>query len=96
MNSLINAILVRKDVALANDGRLLKKLFFGLLILTLAFQPGEFGNIIRQSMTDAYLQVSVFVGFTLFIFVADKTILLIVQINSGFIQFSIYVGKPYN
>ena len=69
MNSLINAILVRKDVALANDGRLLKKLFFGLLILTLAFQPGEFGNIIRQSMTDAYLQVSVFVGFTLFIFI---------------------------
>ena len=69
MNSFINAILIRKDVALANDGRLLKKLFFGLFILALAFQPGEFGHIIRQSMTDAYLQVSVFVGFTLFIFI---------------------------
>ena len=69
MNSFINAILIRKDVALANDGRLLKKLFFGLFILALAFQPGEFGHIIRQSMNDAYLQVSVFVGFTLFIFI---------------------------
>jgi len=69
MNTLINAILVQKDVVLANDARLLKKSFFGFLILVLAFQPGEFGNIIRQSMTDAYLQVSVFVGFTLFIFI---------------------------
>ena len=39
------------------------------LILTLAFQTGEFGIIIRQSMIDAYLQVSVFVGFTLFVFI---------------------------
>jgi hypothetical protein len=39
MNSLINAILIRKDVALANDGRLLKKLFLSFLILALAFQP---------------------------------------------------------
>ncbi len=69
MNALINAIKHRKDKALANDARLLKKSFFGLLILALAFQPGEFGNIIRQSMTDAYLQVSVFVGFTLFVFI---------------------------
>ena len=37
MNALINAILVKKDVALANDGRLLKKLFFGILILAFAF-----------------------------------------------------------
>ena len=69
MNALINAFKYKKNVALANDGRLLKKSFFGLLILTLAFQPGDFGNIIRSSMTDAYLQVSVFVGFTLFIFI---------------------------
>ena len=48
---------------------LLKKAFFGLLILTLSFQTGNFGEIIRQAMTDAYLQVSVFVGFTLFIFI---------------------------
>ena len=33
------------------------------------FRSGEFGEMIRSSMTDAYLQVSVFVGFTLFIFI---------------------------
>ena len=69
MNALLTALKQRKKVVLANDGRLLKKSFFGLLILTLAFQSGEFGEIIRSSMTDAYLQVSVFVGFTLFIFI---------------------------
>ncbi len=69
MNALFSAIKNKSNLALANDGRLLKKLFFGLIILACAFQPGEFGNIIRQSMTDAYLQVSVFVGFTLFIFI---------------------------
>ena len=69
MNALLTVLKQRKKVVLANDGRLLKKSFFGLLILTLAFQSGEFGEIIRRSMTDAYLQVSVFVGFTLFIFI---------------------------
>ena len=69
MNALFNAIKDRGNIALANDGRLLKKSFFGLIILACAFQPGEFGIIIRESMTDAYLQVSVFVGFTLFIFI---------------------------
>ena len=69
MNALLTVLKQRKTVVLANDGRLLKKSFFGLLILTLAFQSGEFGEIIRSSMTDAYLQVSVFVGFTLFIFI---------------------------
>ena len=69
MNALLTALKQRKKVVLANDGRLLKKSFFGLLILTLAFQSGELGEIIRSSMTDAYLQVSVFVGFTLFIFI---------------------------
>jgi hypothetical protein len=69
MNALINALNKRKKVVLANDGRLLKKSFLGLLILSLAFQSGKFGDIIRSSMTDAYLQVSVFVGFTLFIFI---------------------------
>tara|TARA_Y100000741_G_scaffold302509_1_gene244170 strand:- start:210 stop:1376 length:1167 start_codon:yes stop_codon:yes gene_type:complete len=69
MNALFNAINDKKDLALANDGRLLKKSFFGLIILACAFQPGEFGEIIRKSMTDAYLQVSVFVGFTLFVFI---------------------------
>jgi hypothetical protein len=69
MNSLINALNNRKKVAFANDGRLLKKSFLGIFILALAFQSGEFGEIIRSSMTDSYLQVSVFVGFTLFIFI---------------------------
>ena len=69
MNALLTVLKQRKKVVLANDARLLKKSFFGLLILTLAFQSGEFGEIIRRSMTDAYLQVSVFVGFTLFIFI---------------------------
>ena len=69
MNALINVIKNRKNDALANDGRLLKKSFLGFLILALAFQTGDFGDIIRNSITDAYLQVSVFVGFTLFIFI---------------------------
>ena len=74
MNAIINVIKDRKNDVLANDGRLLKKSFLGLLILALAFQSGEFGNIIRNSMTDAYLQVSVFVGFTLFIFIGLDTL----------------------
>ena len=69
MNALFNAIKYKKNVVLANDGRLLKKSFLGFFILALAFQSGEFGETIRSSMTDAYLQVSVFVGFTLFIFI---------------------------
>ena len=69
MNALINIIKDRKKIVLANDARLLKKSFFGLFILALAFQSGQFGEVIRSSMTDAYLQVSVFVGFTLFIFI---------------------------
>tara|TARA_B100001939_G_C16895989_1_gene597617 strand:+ start:52 stop:1203 length:1152 start_codon:yes stop_codon:yes gene_type:complete len=69
MNALINAINSKKKLIFANEGRLLKKSFFGLLILALAFQGGDFGNIIRSSMIDAYVQVSVFVGFTLFVFI---------------------------
>ena len=69
MNALISAIKDRKKIMFENEGRLLKKSFFGLLILTLAFQTGSFGEIVRQSMVDAYLQVSVFVGFTLIVFI---------------------------
>ncbi len=69
MNAIINTFKNKRDVAFANDGRLLKKSFFGLIILACALQSGDFGSIIRQSITDAYLQVSVFVGFTLFIFI---------------------------
>jgi len=69
MNALINALNEKTKIILENDGRLLKKSFFGLLLLTLVFQGGEFGEIIRTSMVDAYIQVSVFVGFTLFVFI---------------------------
>ena len=69
MNALISAIKDKQKIMFANEGRLLKKSFFGLIILALAFQTGEFGNIIRESMVDAYLAVSVFVGFTLMAFI---------------------------
>ena len=69
MNAIINAISNQKKLIFANEGRLLKKSFLGLFILVLAFQSGEFGSIIRNSMIDAYIQVSVFVGFTLFVFI---------------------------
>ena len=69
MNALINAISNQKKIIFANEARLLKKSFFGLLILALAFQGGEFGDIIRNSIIDAYVQVSVFVAFTLFVFI---------------------------
>ena len=69
MNAIINALSNKKKIIFANEGRLLKKSFFGLIILSLAFQGGEFGNTIRSSMIDAYVQVSVFVGFTLFVFI---------------------------
>jgi hypothetical protein len=69
MNALISAIKDKQKIMFANEGRLLKKSFFGLLILTLAFQTGNFGSVIRQSMVDAYLAVSVFVGFTLVVFI---------------------------
>ena len=69
MNALISAIKDKQKIMFANEGRLLKKSFFGLIILALAFQTGEFGNIIRGSMVDAYLAVSVFVGFTLMVFI---------------------------
>ena len=69
MNAIFNAINNKKKIIFANEGRLLKKSFFGLLILALAFQGGELGNTVRNSMTEAYIQVSVFVGFTLFVFI---------------------------
>ena len=69
MNALINAINEKTKIILENDGRLLKKSFFGLLLLSLVFQGGEFGEVIRSSIIDAYIQVSVFVVFTLFVFI---------------------------
>ena len=69
MNTLISAIIDKKKLILQNEGRLLKKSFFGLFILSLAFQSDAFGQVVRKAMIDAYLQVSVFVGFTLIVFI---------------------------
>ena len=55
MNALISAFKDKQKIMFANEGRLLKKSFFGILILALAFQTGEFGDVVRQSMVDAYL-----------------------------------------
>ena len=68
MNALLAVIRNKKAIFVANDGRLLKKCLLGFLILSLAFQSTELGSIVRSVLVDAYLQVSVFVGFTLFIF----------------------------
>ena len=68
MNALIAVLKNKKTILVANEGRLLKKCFLGFLILALAFQSNNLGEIVRSSLIDAYLQVSVFVGFTLFIF----------------------------
>jgi hypothetical protein len=69
MNAFIAAVIEKKTILTANEGRLLKKSFLGFAILIMAFQVNDFGDIVRQALVDAYLQVSVFVGFTLFIFI---------------------------
>ena len=69
MNAFIAAVINKKTILTANDGRLLKKCFLGFTILLAAFQANSFGEVVRQALVDAYLQVSVFVGFTLFIFI---------------------------
>ena len=68
MNAFIAAVIEKKTILTANEGRLLKKSFLGFAILIMAFQVNDFGDVVRQALIDAYLQVSVFVGFTLFIF----------------------------
>ena len=69
MNAFIAAVLEKKTILVANEARLLKKSFLGLVILVMAFQTNSFGEMVRSTLVDAYLQVSVFVGFTLFIFI---------------------------
>ena len=59
MNAILSALIKKKKIILENDGKLLKKSFFGFLILSFAFQSGSFGEMVRQSMIDAYIQVSV-------------------------------------
>ena len=74
MNALISVIKNKKDYILANDARLLKKFIFVSIILILASQPGLLGSTVQKAMADAYLQVSVFVGFTLLIFIGLDSI----------------------
>ena len=69
MNAFIAAVIEKKTILTANEGRLLKKSFLGFTILIMALQVNDFGDVVRQALIDAYLQVSVFVGFTLFIFI---------------------------
>ena len=69
MNAFIAAVIEKKTILTANEGRLLKKSFLGFAILIMTFQVNDFGDVVRQALIDAYLQVSVFVGFTLFIFI---------------------------
>ena len=69
MNAFIAAIIEKKTILVANEARLLKKSFLGIAILAMAFQANSFGEMVRGTLVDAYLQVSVFVGFTLFIFI---------------------------
>lgn len=68
MNALLATVINNKTILIANEGRLLKKCSVAFLIFTLAFQSGQLGEVVRNSLIDAYLQVSVFVGFTLFLF----------------------------
>ena len=69
MNAFLSVIRNNRAIFVANDGRLLKKCLFGFLILSFAFQSNDFGTVVRSVLIDAYIQVSVFVGFTLFIFI---------------------------
>jgi len=69
MNALLAKVVNKKILLIANEGRLLKKCILGFLILVFSFQSGGFGQVVRELLVDAYLQVSVFVGFTLFIFI---------------------------
>lgn len=69
MNAILAVIKNNKALFVANEGRLIKKCLLGFLILSFSFQSSEFGDIVRQTLVDAYLQVSVFVAFTLFIFI---------------------------
>ena len=69
MNHILATINKQRHTVMANEGRLLKKLIFASIILVLALQPGNLGPTVQQAFIDAYLQVSVFVGFTLLIFI---------------------------
>ena len=68
MNALLAVVRDKKTILIANEGRLLKKCLLGFFILSFTLQTNSFGTLVRNVLIDAYLQVSVFVSFTLFIF----------------------------
>ncbi|TCM76200.1 putative manganese transporter [Rhodovulum steppense] len=49
-----------------------RRLAVALLLLALAVAPGELGRLTRELMTDAYVQVSVFVAATLLLFYGSE------------------------
>ena len=53
MNAILAYLIETKTLAVANEGRLLKKCFLGLSIIAMTFQATEFGAVIRQSLVDA-------------------------------------------
>ena len=69
MNSLVSVLKIPLNHFQVNNGRVSKKVVLCLIIIFLAFQFNQLGEIVKQSIADAYLQVSVFVGFTLLIFI---------------------------
>ena len=46
MNAFIAAVLEKKTILVANEGRLLKKSFLGIAILAMAFQTNNFGEMV--------------------------------------------------
>ena len=60
MNAFIAAVIEKKTILIANEGRLLKKSFLGFAILIMAFQVNDFGDLVRQALVDAYLKVDSF------------------------------------
>ena len=68
MNALLVSVIKNKEILIANEGRLLKKCFLSILVLSLLILSNDLSEIIKNSLIEAYLQVSVFVGFTLFVF----------------------------
>ena len=47
MNAFIAAVLEKKTILVANEGRLLKKSFLVIAILAMAFQTNDFGEMVR-------------------------------------------------
>ena len=60
-----SAVLEKKTILVANEARLLKKSFLGFAILAMAFQTNNFGDMVRSTLVDAYLQAVSYTHLTL-------------------------------